>query len=97
MIKFVFAIVLLCFAVVLLSYTTFTLGHHYAFSGLLFSQCINMLGCYLLLGIGIGLPIVILATILGWIQLVLLLSGNINPHLAKEGFFHVLNTLFSKL
>ncbi len=97
MTKFLSALSLLFVAVLLLGYTAINLGHHYAFTGLLFSQIINMLGCYFLLGIGIGLPIVLLATILGWIQLVLLLSGNINPHLAKEGLFHVLNTLFSKL
>ncbi len=66
-------------------------------TSMLFIEGISLLGCYLLLGIGLGFPLVIIATILGWLQLVLLISGNINPHLAREGFFKVVNTLFSKI
>lgn len=65
--------------------------------GLLYTQFITLFGCYALLGIGVGIPIVFLATVLGWVQFVLLLSGNLDPHIAKESFWGVLKTMFSKL
>jgi hypothetical protein len=61
------------------------------------SQAINLMGCFTLMGIGIGLPLVMLASFFGWVQLLLLLKGNIPPHLAREGFVKVLNTLSSKI
>jgi hypothetical protein len=70
---------------------------HPALSGIFFIQFINMLGCFILVGIGFGIPVVLLATVLGWVQFLLLVTGTINPHLAREGLFNVLTTLFSKL
>lgn len=67
------------------------LGNIFAF------QCFNTLGSYLLLGIGFGLPLIILASILGLLQILLLLKGDIHPHLGKDGFFNVLKTLFNKI
>ncbi len=58
-----------------------------------FIQCLQTLGFYLLLGLGLGIPLLFLATIFSWLQVILLISGNIDPHLAKEGFFNVLRTL----
>ncbi len=84
-------------AIIALSFTAFSVGTGYPLVALLLSQIINMLGCYALLGIGIGLPLLLLASVLSWGQLLLLLSGNIDPHLAKESFFGVLKTLFSKI
>lgn len=46
-----------------------------------------------LVGIGIGLPAVLFAFILGWLQIILIIHGLIPPHLAKEGFFQILNSL----
>lgn len=64
---------------------------------ILLMQWLNLLACYSLLGLGIGLPLVLLASALGWVQLLLLISGNITPHLSREGFFTVLDTLLSKI
>lgn len=66
-------------------------------SVLLVFQSLNFLSSFMLLGIGLGLPLVLIASILGWGQLALLLSGNINPHLGREGFINVLKILFSKI
>lgn len=92
---------LLTILILLFAFATFRilvlLAHHTELTSLFLVQCMNTLSCYFLLGIGIGLPVIILATILGWLQLILLLSGNVNPHLAKEGFFKVLGTLFTKI
>ncbi|MGD9592993.1 MAG: hypothetical protein AB7V32_10775 [Candidatus Berkiella sp.] len=96
MIKLYFAILLMLIAVASLIYSTLSMVGLFA-GGLLLSQLFTMLGCFVLLGFGAGLPIVILASVLGWLQLVLLISGNIDPHLAKESFMDVLKTIFSKL
>jgi len=84
-------------AIVWLCYQIFLLASSHPLIPLLFMQFINTLGCYVLLGIGIGLPIVLLASILGWVQLLLLVNGHIDPHLSREGFFKVLDTLFRKI
>ncbi len=97
MIKFFIAFTLMLIAIVALCCTAFSVGTGYPLAALLLSQGINMLGCYALLGIGIGLPLLLLASVLGWGQLLLLMSGNIDPHLAKESFFDVIKTLFSKI
>lgn len=62
-----------------------------------FMGSISTLCCYLLIGLGMAIPVILLASILGWLQLALLLSGNIDPHLSREGFFHVLDTLFRRI
>jgi hypothetical protein len=97
MIKLFFAIVLLIIAMIGLSYDIFILNQNYPFFSELIFQMLQMLGCYMLVGIGIGFPFVFLSSAMGWIHLLLLLSGNIDPHLTGAGFFKVLNTLFSKI
>lgn len=67
------------------------------YTAIFFIQSIYSMGCFVLLGLGIGFPLVLLATILGWVQLVLLMIGNVDPHLAQEGFFKVIHTLFNKI
>lgn len=92
-------------AFALISASLFLLGHtsvvlvntHPELFSVFILQFLNIFVCYALLGIGIGLPLVLLAGTLGWLQLVLLMSGNIDPHLGSAGFFKVLNTLFSKI
>lgn len=97
-IKFVFALTLILIAIFGLGFAIYLLANNYPeLPAILFIQCINALGCYVLLGVGVGLPLVFLASVLGWVQLILLVNGNINPHLAREGFFKVLTTLFSKI
>lgn len=66
-------------------------------SVLLMVHGLNTLSCYILLGMGLGLPIIIIATMLGWVHLVMLITGNVDPHLSKEGLFKVLGTLFKNL
>jgi hypothetical protein len=78
-------------------YTALTTFDSYTITALIFTQTLQILGCYALLGIGIGLPIVLLASMLGWVHLLLLVSGKIDPHLAEEGFFNVLKTLYEEL
>jgi hypothetical protein len=97
MTKYIFAIILMIIAIVGLSFTAISLGDNYMVPTLLFTQSLHLIECYVVLGIGIGLPIVILATVLGWVQLLLLLSGNIDPHLARDGFINVIKTLFNKI
>ena len=60
---------------------------------LLSMQYLHVLGSYFLLGPGIGLPAVLIASMFGWIQFILLMYGDIQPHLGRQGFFRVLGTL----
>ncbi|HRE30523.1 MAG TPA: hypothetical protein PLD88_00980, partial [Candidatus Berkiella sp.] len=86
-----FAVLELGYAVLMLSMSDPTLGT------IAFLSSLSSLSCFLLLGLGLAIPAVLLASILGWLQLALLLSGNIDPHLSREGLFTVLNTLFKKI
>ena len=38
----------------------------------------------LILGLGLGLPLMLISAILGWGQLLLLMHGQISPHLARK-------------
>lgn len=87
-----------CIALIALSFMLFILlDHHPQYVSLFLMQGLSSLACYILLGIGLGVPLILFATILGWLQLILLLSGEIDPHLKTEGFLNVLKTLFSKI
>ncbi len=98
-VKFYGAFALILFMVMGLSYAVLMLAiaqPQVATVALLGS--LSTLSCYLLLGLGLAIPAILLASVLGWLQLALLLSGNIDPHLSREGFFNVLDTLlFRKL
>lgn len=63
----------------------------------LFGYCFSFFNSFLCLGIGLALPLILIASILGWGQLALLIQGNINPHLAREGLVDTLGILLSKL
>lgn len=95
MIKTIFALTLMIIATVGLGFAAYSLNDSYPISAFLLTQSPHLLGCYVILGIGFGLPIVFLATVLGWVQLFLLLSGSISPHLARGNFSHVIKALFS--
>lgn len=97
MTKYILAVVLMIIAIVSLSFTACSLNENYLVSTLLFTQSLHLVASYVILGIGIGLPIMLLATVLGWVQLLLLLSGNIDPHLARDGFINVIKTLFKNI
>lgn len=60
-------------------------------------QCLTILSSYMIVGIGLGLPLIIIAATLSWGQLILLMTGNINPHLGREGFVDVLKILFNRI
>lgn len=97
-VTFYSAFALILFLVLGLSYAVFTIAPpHPELGNLLLQSSLGVLCCYLLLGLGLALPVLLLASVLGWLQLVLLLAGNIDPHLSREGFINVLNTLFQKL
>lgn len=77
-----------------LSYCTWlTLNQHPALNVVFLIQSLHVLSYYVLLGLGVGIPLILLATIFGWLQVFLLISGNIDPHLGKSGFLNVLKTL----
>lgn len=97
-VKFYSAFALILFTVLGLGYAVLMVS--IAEPGLLnvvFLGSVSTLCCYALVGVGFAIPVVLLASILGWLQLALLLSGNIDPHLSREGLFTVLDTLFKKL
>ena len=97
MIKFFVAFTLLLFAIIALSFTALSVAKGLPIAALLLSQGICLLGCYALLGIGIGLPIVILAGAASWWHLWLLYTGEVKPHLPNQTFFDVLKTMFRKI
>ncbi|MCS5710220.1 hypothetical protein [Candidatus Berkiella aquae] len=97
-IKFYSVFALIFFVVLGLGYAVLMLSMSDPMLGTItFLSTLSSLSCFLLLGLGLAIPAVLLASILGWLQLALLLSGNIDPHLSREGFFTVLNTLFKKI
>lgn len=49
------------------------------------------------MGVGLGFLILTLVSLFSWAQLYLLITGRIDPHLAKEGFFKVLETVINSL
>jgi hypothetical protein len=53
----------------------------------------NQLGPLVLLGVGLGIPLVLLATLFGWVQLILMMNGVILPHLSSKGFIDAVYTL----
>ena len=74
-----------------------TLHLHPDLFALFFVQILSILNSVMLLGIGMALPLIVLATILSWVHFILLAMGKINPHLGKEGLLNVLRTLLSKI
>lgn len=62
---------------------------------LFLTQMLPVLHGTMLLGIGFGLPLIIVAAILGWGQVMLLMTGQISPHLEQEGLLKALRTLFN--
>ena len=63
---------------------------------LILTQILSSLGCCLLLGLGIAIPIFCVASIFGLLQMALLMRGSINPHLGQADFVQVLKTLISE-
>ena len=64
---------------------------------IVFIQSVNPFVGSMILGLGIALPCFVLASVLGWVQFFLLIAGNVNPHLGREGLLKVLSTLFDKM
>lgn len=92
----VFTLVLI--SAVMVCYTTLCMLMNEPSLKLIFiCQCFNFLSSFMMLGVGLGLPLVVIASVLSWGQIALLMSGNINPHLGREGFVNVLKILFSKI
>lgn len=97
-VTFYSAFTLILFMALGLGYMVFSTAlSHPELGNMILISSLATLGCYLLVGFGLAIPVLLLASVLGWLQLVLLLAGNIDPHLSREGFFNVLNTLFEKL
>ena len=71
--------------------------HNPALFHLLFIQCINPFFAALMIGIGLAIPCFLLASVLGWLQFFLLITGHINPHLGREGLLKVLDTVFREI
>ncbi len=96
--KLITTFITLLLLVLAFSALAYHLGQNFSsFTTLLTNQAVTLLSSYFLLGLGIGLPLFALATIFGWLQFILLMTGLISPHLAREGFFKVLETLFSRI
>jgi hypothetical protein len=96
--KLITTLTLLLLLIGAFGYVAYELADKHAlFSKALGNQGYALLNSYFLLGIGFGVPLIALAIIFGWLQFILLMTGHISPHLAREGFFKVLQTLFSRL
>ena len=81
-----------------LGLTAFSLANHeLVLRDLLLIQLQHCIGGYFFLGVGLSLPLVLLGTLLGWLQIILLINGSIAPHLAREGFLKALGTLSQKI
>lgn len=93
---FYFSLIILIVLTLTLSLQIATVITHHTLSVLFFSQFTNLIAGYLMLGIGVGLPMVLLASTLSWLQILLLLGGQVDPHLGREGIVKVVKTLLNK-
>lgn len=57
----------------------------------------SYLSSSLLLGLGISIPLLFLAILLGWVQLLLLITGKIEPHMTEKGLSNILTLLLDTL
>ena len=95
--KFYFIVLLLCAVFGGLCYASCLWVEQYAhLAHLLFVQILHTFGCFTLLGLGIGIPMLLVATLLGVGHIFLLLTGSVDPHLSKAGFFEAIHTLFNE-
>lgn len=67
------------------------------FTSILSILLLSTLWCFSLLGMGLGFIILLIATLFSWVQLYLLVTGSIDPHLAKSDFFKVLEIFMRML
>lgn len=58
---------------------------------------VGLLWNFVLLGMGVGFMILLIATLFSWVQLYLLITGNIDPHLIESGFFKSIETFLNQL
>src|SRR3989304_7424268 len=52
---------------------------------------------YGIIGLGLSIPMTCLALIFGWLQVILLITGQITPHLKNAGFIESLQLLLSAI
>lgn len=60
-------------------------------------QLVHFMSSYVFIGLGLASIVIFLTFILGWVQLALLLGGDIHPHLSEKGLLNVLSTLFNHI
>ena len=65
-------------------------------SALFYINILSTAWIFAFLGIGLGLFTLIIAAIMSWLQLALLITGNIDPHLTEARFFKVLSTIIGR-
>tara|TARA_R110002110_G_scaffold271566_1_gene486914 strand:+ start:12027 stop:12332 length:306 start_codon:yes stop_codon:yes gene_type:complete len=94
--KFISAYALLIIATTLLCAVSFQLANIYpALSPLLYLQVLSISWNFALLGLGLGIITLIIAATMSWLQVALLITGNINPHMAEAGFIKALTTFWN--
>lgn len=79
----------------ILSYLLLTMhfGQFVTFFSLQFFQ---ILGSLTPIGLGLGVPFALIALIFGWMQLTLLVKGQVSPHLSNAGFFETIRILLTR-
>ncbi|MCS5709445.1 hypothetical protein CC99x_011110 [Candidatus Berkiella cookevillensis] len=96
--KFYSAYALLITTWVILSITAINLCvANPEFTSMLYTFLVSPLWGFSLLGMGLGFIILLIATLFSWVQLYLLITGSIDPHLAQSDFFKALEIFMKTL
>lgn len=69
---------------------------HPELTGLFYINALGVFWAFALLGLGLGMITLFIAAIMSWLQLALLATGSIDPHLTEAGFFKVLSTILGR-
>lgn len=93
--KFISAYALLIIATVFLCIVARHLATIYpVVSPVLYIQALSIFWCFAFLGLGLGIITLIIAATMSWLQVALLMTGNIAPHMAEAGFVKALTTFW---
>ncbi|HET9843670.1 MAG TPA: hypothetical protein VFP93_03320 [Gammaproteobacteria bacterium] len=58
---------------------------------------IGQFWCFLYAGLGLAIPMGLVGLAFGWLQIILITQGQIQPHLGTAGFGQALKTILGKI
>jgi len=96
--RFISAYALLIIATASLCIVAFQLAEIYPeLLPIIYIQALGVSWAFTLLGLGVGLVTLVIAAAMSWLQVALLVTGNINPHMGESGLVTSLTTFWQAL